>query len=137
MRLGSTSITVTPTSVPSSWKAWVISLLRPNTAVAIALSRLYLYVHAGGQVEALERVDCARRGLLDVYEALVRVQLEVLARVLVLEGTPDHRVPAALRRQRDGAENEGPCPLRRLDYRARRLVYDLVVIGLELYPDLG
>src|ERR671917_1193650 len=136
MRFGSISITVTPTSVPSSWKAWVISFLRPKTAVTITLRRLYLYVHAGGQVEALERVDRARRGLLDVYETLVRLQLEVLARVLVLEGTPDHRVPAALRRQRDGAEDEGPGPLRGVDYRPRRLVYDLVVIGLELDPYL-
>src|SRR5215204_1958145 len=136
MRFGSTSITVTPTSVPSSWKAWVICFLRPKTAVAITLRRLYLYVHAGRQVEPLKRVDCTRRGLLDVYETLVRVQLEVLPGVLVLEWTTDHRVPAALRRQRDGAENEGPRPLRRLDYRPRGLVYDLVVVGLELYPYL-
>src|SRR3712207_3725914 len=128
MRFGSISITVTPTSVPSSWKAWVISFLRPKTALTITLRRLYLYVHAGGQVEALERVDRARRGLLDVYEALVRVQLEVLAGVLVPVGTPDHRVAAALGRQRDGAEHEGPRPLRRLDYRAGSLVYDLVVV---------
>src|SRR5215207_1503527 len=36
MRLGSTSMTVTLTSVPSSWKAWVMCFLRPKTAVAIA-----------------------------------------------------------------------------------------------------
>src|ERR687891_2113312 len=115
IRFGSTSITVTPTSVPSSWKAWVICFLRPNTAVAITLRRLYLYVDAGGQVEPLERVDRARRGLLDVYEPLVRVQLEVLAGILVLEGAPDHRVHAPLRRQRDRAEHKGARALRRLD----------------------
>src|SRR5918994_1347225 len=117
IRFGSTSITVTPTSVPSSWKAWVICFLRPNTAVAITLRRLYLYVHAGGQVEPLQGIDRARRGLL-----------EVLAGVFVPVGTPDHRVPAALGRQRNGAEYEGPRPLRRLDYRAGSLVYDLVVV---------
>src|ERR687895_412844 len=121
-------MTVTPTSVPSSRKACVIPLLRPYTAVAITLSRLYLYVHAGRQVEPLQRVDRARRGLLDVDETLVRVQLEVLAGVFVPVGTPDHRVATALGRQRDGAEHEGPRPLRRLDYRAGGLVYDLVVV---------
>src|ERR671920_2007165 len=119
---------VTPTSVPSSRKAWVIPLLRPYTAVAITLGRLYLYVDARRQVEPLKRVDRARRGLLDVYETLVRVQLEVLAGVFVPVGTTDHRVAAALGRQRDGAEHEGPCSLRRLDYRAGSLVYDLVVV---------
>src|SRR5918998_5233461 len=109
--------------------------LRPNTAVAM-LGRLYLYVHAGREVQTLQAIDRPRRRLLDVDESLVRVQLEVLTRVLVLKGTPDHRVDAPLRRQRDGAENKGPGPLRRLDYRLRRLVYDLVVIGLELDPYL-
>src|ERR687893_1272635 len=130
MRFGSTSMTVTPTSVPSSWKAWVMCFLRPKTAVAITtLRRLYLDVHAGRQVEPLQRVNRPGRWLLDVYETLVRVQLEVLPRVLVLEGAPDHRVPAALGRQRDGAEYEGPRPLRRLDYRAGGLVYDLMVVS--------
>src|SRR5215212_5457169 len=129
-------MTVTPTSVPSSWKAWVICFLRPYIAVAITLRRLYLYVHAGRQVEPLERIDRARRGLLDVDETLVRVQLEVLAGVLVPVGTPDHRVTAALGRERDGAEYEGPRPLRSLDYGAGGLVYDLVVVGFQLYPYL-
>src|SRR5215208_7470854 len=105
-------MTVTPTSVPSSLKAWVICFLRPKTAVAITLRRLYLYVHAGRQVEPLKRVDRTRRGLLDVYETLVRVQLEVLTGVFVPVRAPDHRVPAALGRQRDRAEHEGPRPLR-------------------------
>src|SRR5215207_10289316 len=112
-----------------------MSFLRPNAAVAM-LGRLDLDVHARRQVQPLQRIHGPRRGLLDVYETLVRVQLEVLAGILVLEWTTDHRVPAALRRQRDGAENESPCPLRRLDYRPRGLVYDLVVVCLELYPYL-
>src|SRR5918912_3167855 len=96
--------------------------LRPKTAVAITSGRLYLDVHTGRQVEPLQRIHRAGRGLLDIYEALVRVQLEVLAGVLVLEGAPDHRVHALLRRQRDGAEYESPGPLRRLDYGLGRLV---------------
>src|SRR5919112_5997173 len=134
-KFGSTSITVTLTSAPSSWKAWVMCFLRPNTAVAM-LGRLYLYVHAGREVEALQGVDRPRRWLLDVDEPLVRMQLEVLAGILVLEGTADHRVHAPLRRQRDGAENKGPGSLRRVHYGLGRLVHDLMVVGLKLYPDL-
>src|ERR671933_2882122 len=98
MKFGSTSITVTPTNVPSSWKAWVMCFLRPKTAVAIISGRLDLDVHPGWQVEPLQRIDRAGRRLLDVYEALVRVQLEVLAGVLVLEGAQDQRVKAILPR---------------------------------------
>src|SRR5215213_7322346 len=123
-------MTVTPTSVPSSRKAWVMCFLRPNTAVAIALRRLYLYVHSRRQIEPLQRVDRARGGLLDVYEALVRVQLEVLARVLILERPPDYGIYALLCGQRDGAKYKGPRPFSRLDYRLRRFVYNLMVIGL-------
>src|SRR3712207_6798460 len=130
-------MTVTPTRVPSSWKTWVMCFLRPYTAVAIAsLGSLYLDVHTGRQVESLQRVHRTGGGLLDIYEALVRVQVKVLAGVLVLEGPPDHSVPAALRRQRNGAEYKGPGPLCGLDYRLGSLVYDLVVIGLELDPYL-
>src|ERR687898_971963 len=60
----------------------------------------------------------------------------MLARVLILEGTPDHRVPAPLGRKWDGAENKRPRPLRRLDYGPRGLVDDLVVVSLELDPYL-
>src|SRR5215207_6616870 len=110
--------------------------LRPKTAVAITSGRLYLDVHTGRQIQPLQRVDRTGRGLLDVYEALVCMQLEVLAGVLVLEGAPDHRVHAALRRQRNGAKHKGPGPLRRLDDGLRRLVYDLVVVSFELNTDL-
>jgi hypothetical protein len=44
---------------------------------------LDLDVDAGGEVEALERLDGLRGGLDDVDEALVDAHLEVLARVLV------------------------------------------------------
>src|SRR5829696_5744572 len=110
-----------------------MSFLRPNAAVAM-LGRLDLDVHARRQVQPLQRIHGPRRGLLDVYEALVRVQLEVLAGILVLERTPDHRVPAVPRGQGDGAEYEGPGPLRGLHYGPCGLVYDLVVVSFELDP---
>src|SRR5829696_222086 len=110
--------------------------LRPKTAVAI-LGRLYLDVYTGREVEPLKRIHRARGGLLDVYEALVRVQLEVLARILILERPPDYGIHALLCGQRDGAEYKGPRPFSRLDDGLRRFVYNLMVKGLKLYPDLG
>src|SRR4051812_4641325 len=60
-----------------------------------------LDVHARREmVGALERGDRLRRGLMDVDEPLVRADLEVLARVLVLERRADHAVDVLLGRQR-------------------------------------
>src|SRR3712207_9005209 len=56
--------------------------------------------------EALERVDRLGRGLVDVDQALVRADLEVLLRVLVLERRADHRVDVLLGRQGHGSRSE-------------------------------
>src|SRR5271170_4662175 len=97
--------------------------------------RLYLDldVHAGRQVEPLERVDRLGRVLDDVDQTLVDPHLEVLARVLVLVGRPDHRVAVLVGRQRDRPEHLGLGPEHRLHDLLRRLVQDLVVVGLQ--PD--
>src|SRR6202035_6068125 len=50
-------------------------------------------------VQALQGVDRLRRRLVDVDQALVRADLEVLARVLVLERRADHAVDVLLGRQ--------------------------------------
>src|SRR3954468_3829280 len=83
-----------------------------------------LDVHAGGQeVEPLQRVDRLGRGLVDVDQALVRPDLEVLLGVLVLEGRADHRVDVLLGRQghRAGDGRAGP----------RRGLHDLLGRGLD------
>src|SRR5688572_9822830 len=98
--------------------------------------RLDLDVDAGGKVEAHERVDRLRRGRVDVDEPLVGADLEVLPRVLVLEGTPDHAVDVALGRQRHRARDGRAAPLGRLHDRRGALVDELVVIGLEADSDL-
>src|SRR6201994_2132381 len=93
-----------------------------------------LDVDAGGKrVEALERVDRFRRGLEDVDEALVRADLEVLARVLVLERGPDHAVDVFLGGQGHGTGHGGTGALRRLDDLARGAIDRVVVVGLQ--PD--
>src|SRR3954447_15304201 len=84
--------TVTRWTRPSSPNRWVMPSLRARIP-GMALSESDLDVHAGGEVvEALERVDRLRRGLVNVDEPLVGADLEVLLGVLVLERRADHRV---------------------------------------------
>src|SRR5437764_9022647 len=94
---------------------------------------LDLDVDARRQVEPHQRVDRLRRGRVDVDQALVRTHLEVLARVLVLEGRADHAVDVLLGRQRHGTGDGGAGALGRVHDVARRLVHLLVVIALQ--PD--
>src|SRR6201996_339991 len=93
-----------------------------------------LDVDAGGKrVEALKRVDRFRRGLQDVDQPLVRADLEVLARVLVLERGADHAVDVFLGGQGHGTGYGGAGALGRLDDLASRAIDRVVVVGLE--PD--
>src|SRR4051812_22301737 len=99
-----------------------------------ASDELDLDVHTGREVvEPLERVDRLRRRLEDVDQALVRTDLEVLARVLVLERTADHAVAVLLRRQRDRACDCGAGTGGRLDDLTSCLLDRGGVVGLE--PD--
>src|SRR4051812_26656315 len=96
-----------------------------------------LDVDACGQVvEPLERVDRLRRWLVNVDQPLVRADLEVLARVLVLERTADHDVDVLFGRQRNGARHGRAGALGRLHDLGRGAVDRLVVVGLEPDPDL-
>src|SRR5947199_7845124 len=97
---------------------------------------LDLDVDAGGEVEALERLDGLRGRLHDVDEALVDAHLEMLAGVLVDVRRPDHAEAADLGRERHRAVDLGLGAHDRLDDLLRRLVDDLVVVGLEPDPDL-
>src|SRR5204862_1202491 len=151
---GPASTTVTRSRRPSSWKTWVIPTLRPSSAGIrlpcpgwalaklaalwqgdpVPSNQLDLDIHTGREVvESLERVDRLRRRLEDVDQALVRPDLEVLARVLVLEGTADHAVAVLLRRQRHGARDRGARAGGRLDDLTSCLLDRRRVVGLE--PD--
>src|SRR4051794_26366530 len=99
-------------------------------------SQLDLDVDARGQVEPHQRVDRLRRRLVDVDEPLVRADLEVLARVLVLERRADHAVDVLLGRERDGTGHGRAGALRRLDDRLRGEVQLRVVVALEADSDL-
>src|ERR1700685_2059850 len=79
-------------------------------------------------VQALQRVDRLGGRLVNVDQALVRADLEVLAGVLVLERRADHAVDVLLRRQRDRAGDAGAGPLRGLDDLAGSPVYGVMVV---------
>src|SRR5262249_48148189 len=95
-----------------------------------------LDVDAGRQrVETLQRVDRFRRGLEDVDQALVGADLEVLARVLVLERRADHAVDGFLGGQGPPGGDAGPGPLRGLDDLAGSAIDGVVVVRLQPDPD--
>src|SRR4051812_13246408 len=112
-------------------------LARMAVMVCLAEGESDLDVHAGGQgVEPLERVDRLGRGLMDVDQALVRPDLEVLLGVLVLERRADHRVDVLLRGQRHGPRHGGAGPRRRLDDLLGGRLDGRRVVGLEADADL-
>src|SRR5919199_4265374 len=98
-------------------------------------SELDLYGGARRQIEPHQRVDRLRRRRMDVDQALVRPDLEVLPRVLVLEGAADDRVHVLLRRQRNRPGDGGAGSLGRLDDRLSRPVELRVVVALETDAD--
>src|SRR3954454_781518 len=96
-----------------------------------------LDVDARGQtLEPLKRVARLRRRLVDVDEPLVRADLEVLARVLVLERRPDHAVHVLLGRQGDRTGHGRAGARRRLDDLLGRRLDGRVVVRLEADADL-
>src|ERR671937_2589789 len=135
---GPASRTVTRSTRPSSRKTWVMpSFLARIAGISASPGEADLDVDAGGQViEPLERIDRLRRRLVDVDQALVRADLEVLARVLVLERRADPAVDVLLGRQRDGAGHGRAGASRRLDDLLGRRLDGRVVIGLEADADL-
>src|SRR5215213_6488376 len=134
---GPASMTVTRSTRPSSGsKTWVMPSFLPRSP-AMTSDQLYLDVDARRQVvESLERVDRLRRGLKDVDQPLVRADLEVLARVLVLERRPDHAVDVLLGRKRHGAGDRGTGSRGRVDDLLGGRLDRRVVVGLEPDSDL-
>src|SRR3954449_1779362 len=128
--------TVTRWTRPSSPNRWVMPSLRARIP-GMALGESDLDVHAGGEVvEALERVDRLRRGLVNVDEPLVGADLEVLLGVLVLERRADHRIDGLVRGQRNGTGHRRAGARGRFHDLLGRHLDRRVVIGLEPDPDL-
>src|SRR3954447_17135189 len=135
---GPASSTVTRSTRPSSRNRWVMpSFLARMAGMGLTEGEADLDVHAGGQVvEPLERVDGLGRGLMDVDQALVRADLEVLLGVLVLEGGLHHGVHVLLRGQRHGTRHGRAGPRRGLHDLLRSRLDGRRVVGLEADADL-
>src|ERR671936_3024496 len=128
---GPASRTVTRSTRPSSRKSWVMPSFLARIAGIVLTREADLDVDAGGQVvEPLQRVDGLRRRLVDVDEALVRADLEVLARVLVLERRTDHAVDVLLRGQRHRPRHRRAGAYGRVHDLLGGRLYRRVVVGL-------
>src|SRR5581483_1018950 len=90
-------------------------------------------VHAGGQIELHERVYRLRRWLQNVEQALVRTYFKLLARFLVHVRRTQHRVFVLHRGKRDRSCDPRPSAPGCVDYLARGLVQDAIVVRFE--PD--
>src|SRR5690606_10351987 len=131
-------MTVTGTTAPVSSKIWVIPSLRPMIP-AIARTRLIhldLDVHAGRKVQLRQGVDGLRPRLVDVDDALVRLQLELLAALLVDVRRAQHRPALHARGQRDRSAHPRTRLLRRTHDVRGGLVDHRVIERLESDPDL-
>src|ERR687897_3344605 len=128
---GPASMTVTRSTRPSSGsKTWVMPIFRPSSP-AMTSDELNLDVDARRQViEPLQRVHRLRGGLEDVDQPLVGADLEMLARVLVLERRADHAVNVLLGGQRHGPGHRGSGACGRLDDLLGRRLDRRVVVGL-------
>src|SRR5439155_20622462 len=92
-------------------------------------------VDPGREVEALQRIDGLAGYLHDIDQSLVDPHLEVLTAVLVDVRRTDQRVLADLGRERHRTPDLRLGTQDGLDDLLRRLVNDLVVIGLEPNAD--
>src|SRR5947208_9828968 len=139
-RQGPAWMTVTGTARFCSSQICVMPIFWPRmpllSAIALRLLDLDFDVDARRQVKPLEGVDGLRRRLEDVEQPLVDPHLEVLPGVLVDVRRPDHAVAVDLGRERNGPPHAGLGAHDRLDDLLRRLVDDLVIVGLEPDPDL-
>src|SRR4051794_15753210 len=83
------------------------------------------------RVQTLQRVDGFRRRLEDVDQPLMGADLEVLARVLVLERRADHAVDVFLGRQRHRTGDAGAGALGGLDDLFGSPIDGVVVVRLQ------
>src|SRR5258707_14400251 len=99
--------------------------------------RLDLDIGPGREIQLHQRVECLLGRLEDVEQALVRANLELLARLLVDVRSAKNRVATYLGGERNGARHARSGSLCRLDDVGRRLVEQLVIEGLEADTDFG
>src|SRR5256886_13611531 len=95
-------MTVTGTCVPSASTTRVMpSFLPINPVIGLSSLHLDLDVHAGGKIELGQGIDGLGPRIQDVDQPLVRLELELLAALLVDVRATEHRPELPLGRQRD------------------------------------
>src|SRR5690348_854211 len=110
---------------------WAINPVRIAPSLELDLD-----VDAGGEIELHQRVDRLRRRVDDVEHALMRADLELLARLLVDVRRAQHRELLDPRRQRDRPPHARTGPLGGVDDLARRLVEDAMVVRPQADADV-
>src|SRR5882762_6587364 len=104
--------------------------------VRMASSELDLDIDAGREIELHQRVHGLRRRIDNVEHALVRADLELLARLLVDMRRAQHGEFLDLGRQRDRPAHPRAGALGRIDDLARRLIENAMIIGPEADADI-
>src|SRR5437868_8174119 len=105
----------------------------PNQTASLVFlaKRLNLDVHPGREIELHQRVHRLRSRIKNIEQALVRPNLELLARLLVYVGAMKYAVLVLHRRQWNRACQARTGALRRLNDLGRGLVQYAVVIRLQ------
>src|SRR5258708_36554154 len=104
--------------------------------VRMVPSELDLDTDAGGEVELHRGVHGVRRRIDDVEHALMRANLELLARLLVDMRRTQHGEFLDLGRQRNRPAHPRTRALGRVDDLARRLIENAMIIGPEADADI-
>src|SRR5438552_3388465 len=133
---GPASITVTGTCVPAASNSRVIPSFLPISPF-MSLLDFDFDVHASRQVQLRERVHRLRPRIEDVDQPFMRLELELLAALLVDVGAPQHRPELSLGWQRNRPRNLRTSFLSRPDDVRGSLIDQRVIERFEPDADLA
>src|SRR5690606_14595166 len=125
---GPACTTVTGTTAPDSSKIWVMPSFFPMIpAIAPPSVDLDLHVDTGRKIQLGQRVDRLRARVENIDHPLVRLQLELLAALLVDVRRAEHGPALNARRERDRPANPRAGLLRRTHDIRRSLIDHRVI----------
>src|SRR5712691_4743722 len=133
---GPASMIVTGTCVPSASNTRVMpSFLPISPVIGLSLLHLDLDVHAGRQIELGQGIDGLGPGIQNVDQPLVRLELELLAALLVDVRAAEHCPELPLGGQGDGPRDLRPGLFRGAHDVGRGLIDQGVVERFETNSD--
>ena len=106
-------------------------ILVAKLVAKVMILHLDFYVHAAGKFELHQRVHSLGGAAVDINEALVSAELELLAALLVYEGGTVHREDALTRGKRNRTAYNGTGGLHILHDFFCALLYECVVVAFE------